>query len=279
MSNIMNDFPFSPFFEILERDGFRVTIRDYRRVAAALRASGPLTEKRLKTVLMSLLVRDIDQKDLFERRFDAFFDRDLGTRIEEIDMERAISDLETISKSDVVSKRKRKARRKRVRLPEPPPAKSRRPLLFLLPILLIAVAVLIYIDPFEPTQTPVATPTPAPLQTPEPGFTPAPTPSTSTPKSRVRVYENVPTVTVKYTEPEDAEWKIYASISGGMLAALMLFMLYGRISTKIPEDKAPEWSRDAPRHFRLGQIGGKLPPRLDGETLDRLADLLGYFEL
>ncbi|MCI5150974.1 MAG: hypothetical protein D3916_16590, partial [Candidatus Electrothrix sp. MAN1_4] len=69
-------FPLSPFLQALEQDGFRLTIRDYDRIAMVLATGGPngdWTLQRLRSALRTLLARNREQQDLFERRFDAFF--------------------------------------------------------------------------------------------------------------------------------------------------------------------------------------------------------------
>lgn len=268
----MNDFPFSPFFEILERDGFRVTVRDYRRVATALRASGPWTAKRLRTVLMSLLVRDADQKDLFIRRFGDFFESGPETRIPDIDLERAVSDLESLAKKDARPRPERPVR-KPIRKPEPPGEKPRRsPLATLIVLLIAAIGLLIF--NLIPDQTPDPLPTPTPVPSP----TPTPTP---TERPKMRVYENTPHVTITYTQDSQIfgkDWQLLAAVTGGLPAVLFAFALFVRRTTQIPDDKAPEYDPEAPRHYRLGQIGGKPPSRMDAEILDFLADFLGYFQ-
>ncbi|MCP4426669.1 MAG: hypothetical protein GY803_19425, partial [Chloroflexi bacterium] len=49
-------------------------------------------------------------------------------------------------------------------------------------------------------------------------------------------------------------------------------------SRKIPEDSAPPCDSEKDRRFFLGRIGGKPKPRLDNETLNHLADSMGYFQ-
>ncbi|CAK8720616.1 hypothetical protein GKODMF_12205 [Candidatus Electrothrix gigas] len=66
-------FPLSPFLRILEQDGFRLTIRDYDRIAMVLATDGDWTLQRLRSVLRTLLARNREQQDIFERRFDTFF--------------------------------------------------------------------------------------------------------------------------------------------------------------------------------------------------------------
>ncbi|CAK8725493.1 hypothetical protein KKHLCK_16860 [Candidatus Electrothrix laxa] len=66
-------FPLTSFLHVLEGDGFRLTVRDYDRIALVLATSGDWTLVRLRSVLCALLARNEDQRDLFERRFDEFF--------------------------------------------------------------------------------------------------------------------------------------------------------------------------------------------------------------
>ncbi|MCP4405284.1 MAG: hypothetical protein GY801_49290, partial [bacterium] len=49
-------------------------------------------------------------------------------------------------------------------------------------------------------------------------------------------------------------------------------------SRKIPEDRAPPCDSEKDRRFFLGRIGGSAQPRLDNETLNHLADSMGYFQ-
>jgi len=66
-------FPLASFLHVLEGDGFRLTVRDYDRIALVLATDGDWTLARLRSVLCALLARNEDQQDLFARRFDEFF--------------------------------------------------------------------------------------------------------------------------------------------------------------------------------------------------------------
>lgn len=74
---IMNDFPLSPFLITLSTDGLTVGISDYDRITRVLRTGGPWTLERLRGVLSALLVKNQEQEDIFNRRFDQFFSRRL----------------------------------------------------------------------------------------------------------------------------------------------------------------------------------------------------------
>jgi hypothetical protein len=67
-------FPLSTFFQSLESDGIRLTVRDYNRIARVLGCNGRWTLARLRDVLLALLAKDENQRELMGRRFDDFFD-------------------------------------------------------------------------------------------------------------------------------------------------------------------------------------------------------------
>ncbi len=97
-------------------------------------------------------------------------------------------------------------------------------------------------------------------------------------EERYRVYPNFPTVTVE-REPvagRDA-WMWPAGLAALLLLASVGYGGWLWRWRKPPVDEAPEWDPEKPRLFRSGKIGGLPAPCLDRETLDRLADSLGYF--
>ncbi|MCP4287760.1 MAG: hypothetical protein GY792_25535, partial [Gammaproteobacteria bacterium] len=122
------------------------------------------------------------------------------------------------------------------------------------------------------------TPTVSPLVTP--------TPVAEVPlKERKRRYVNVPYIEslnhIPLSQLPQSGFAQYAGYAaGGMLFILVMYGLYLWQSRKIPEDDAPyiNDSEEAPRHFALGSIGGKPAPRFDDESLNHLADSMGYFQ-
>lgn len=68
-----NYFPLHLFFERLSRAGIAVSIRDYRRISRVLATDGDWTLQRLERVLGNLLVRDRDERLLFQHEFRGFF--------------------------------------------------------------------------------------------------------------------------------------------------------------------------------------------------------------
>ncbi len=72
-------------------------------------------------------------------------------------------------------------------------------------------------------------------------------------------------------------WKRSAWIAAALLLLQAAFGAWLWWLRQPPKDEAPEWDPDAPRLFRTARLGGDPSPWLDKETLDRLADTLGYF--
>lgn len=270
----MAQIPLQIFFETLENDGFKITFRDHRRVATALRTSGEWTVRRLRVVLLSLLVRDIEKKDLFLRRFDDFFRLSLKTKIKPMDLASALSDLKTFTESEKNT--------------DLPPDGNIRPVLptwsektsdpsrkWIWPLLLtlLCVCLLLFYQAYRPVK-----------KTPEirqPGKSvEIRIPETKIDHANLRTYKNVPRIdTLVYLQPESRKnivsWPIYTGI---LFIGLIAYILYLLRHSSISDDKAPDFDREGRHHFRMGDIGGSLPPRLDRETLDQLADYIGYFQ-
>ncbi|MCP4700099.1 MAG: SUMF1/EgtB/PvdO family nonheme iron enzyme [Gammaproteobacteria bacterium] len=74
----MSSFPLLSFLLALESDGICLTARDYERIARVLGSDAEWTLARLRDVLLTLLAKDEEQRDLFLKRFQGFFDTDLA---------------------------------------------------------------------------------------------------------------------------------------------------------------------------------------------------------
>ena len=94
-THAMNDFPLNPFLAAIA-DDFRLTVRDYERIDTVLRTGGPWSISRLRDTLLALLAKNEAQADVFLRRFEAFFKTDLERSFPELDIKRALTDLETL---------------------------------------------------------------------------------------------------------------------------------------------------------------------------------------
>lgn len=92
--------PLQPFLVALSAEGFRLTVRDYERIALVLRANGPWTILRLRDSLRALLARDEDQSERFDACFATCFDLDLtiDPALAEVDVRQALAFLENAAR-------------------------------------------------------------------------------------------------------------------------------------------------------------------------------------
>ena len=84
-------------------------------------------------------------------------------------------------------------------------------------------------------------------------------------------------ITLHKTDPT-WRWLPYAAGAAFFLCAAGLYGIVIWRKQQIPPDEPAAWDADKPRHFRLGSIGGRAAPWLDDETLNHLADSMGYFQ-
>ena len=90
-----NHFPLAPFLAALTEARITTTLADYQRIQTVLMAGGPWTRQQLRDALQSLLVRNPDHEQTFQRLFDSFFhlpDQDQQTYAA-LDLKRALDDL------------------------------------------------------------------------------------------------------------------------------------------------------------------------------------------
>ena len=95
---------------------------------------------------------------------------------------------------------------------------------------------------------------------------------------RKRLYRDVPYVKDIEYVPISTNWQRLTAFAVFFLLAALGYAIYLWRSRKIPEDRAALWDKDKPRFFPLGSIGGEPAPRLCDETLNQLADCMGYFK-
>lgn len=247
----MEVYPLAPFLVSLAADGICVTLRDYDRISLALRAGGPWTVKQLRGVLLALLVRDPEQEDAFLQRFDSFFKTDLATESGPSDdqLYRVLEDLQGLGRHRASSEKQR---------PLPRPVLIKPGFIHYQKriIWIILLGFLIFLQPpFSITpvkiEDPVFKNSPGTLNVPEEA------PPLPTPLGRLRfAYYFVPII----------------------LLAGAFFGYYIWQRRKISPYRQPRWNKDAPRHFRLGTIGGLPSKHLEPLSLDYVASLMGYFQ-
>ena len=135
----------------------------------------------------------------------------------------------------------------------------------------IGVGLVLYF--FSPGPGPVIEPAPPTPVQPVP-IQPDP------PEPAQRLYPDMPAVerVEYYPLPEPSRrWMLYAALALLSLLATMGYGVHLHRARKVPEDRPAQFNKGAPRHFSLAGVGGPRAPLLDDETLDQLADSMGYF--
>jgi formylglycine-generating enzyme required for sulfatase activity/uncharacterized protein with von Willebrand factor type A (vWA) domain len=232
---------FAPFLGSLDTIGIRLTLRDYERINRVLRTGGHWDLERLRFTLIALLVRNPDQETDFQRRFDRFFllESEAEANLETIDVRRVLEELRRLSEKGVVQ-RERKPVTAWPRAFKPIPESGRK-------------------DDNEFVPLP-----PARAKQREVDEEPADLAQTaSLPPSEPQ------------TEPANPPAEDYSRFPFGF--AMCNDEVIGE-TFELPDAEALVWNENLPRLFRPSTIGGRPALRLDNETLDQLADSLGYFQ-
>ena len=280
-----NIFPFAPFFETLERDGFRFALNDYRRIGVVLSSEANWDRDLLRGVLASLLVREPEQIGIFRRRFDQFFDPDLfiDPAIEKMNHDRALSELSELAgrRTPFVWKGVREwASGSRTAAVDSKPPTSMRRTFVLLAVLVCLASAYFFQDAWVPRMFDALFPQPKIVrivsEVPRPVEKPEELPE------EMRRYEGLPRIERVSAEQIDKvePWKTWFAVFLALLAASVGWTVFVWNYIRVPKDKPPpaDLGRDAPRFFSTGDIGGPPPPFLTSSRLDRLADMLGYFQ-
>lgn len=277
-----NESPLTPFLASLAADGIYLTLRDYERVHLALQTSGPWTLIRLRDTLLALLAKDEEQYALLRRRFHEFFAAELAVEAEiaALDTQQVLTDLRHLAAQRPVIDKPKSARINLTPLIfsqriAPPKVKLGFWTAWFV-LLVVGLGMVSYLLFFPGAPEPAEV-LPPPTQVAELVVTPTALPAA---QSRKRLYTDVPYVAdIRYELLESFPlWQRYAGIAVFFFFAALLYGLYLWRSHKIPEDEAPVYNPDGPRHFALGSIGGEPAPRLNDVTLNELADSMGYFQ-
>ncbi|MEZ4866215.1 MAG: hypothetical protein R3C14_33165 [Caldilineaceae bacterium] len=278
----MNDFPLTPFLSSLAADGIHLTLRDYERVHLALQTGGPWTIIRLRDTLLALLAKDMEQHDLLQRRFNDFFATELAVDadIAALDLHQLLTDLRQLAAHHPPLAKPTPiltTLAKRIVPPRLTPPKVNLDFWTAwFALLVVGLGVVAYML-FWPPAPPAVEAPPPPTQVAEIVATPTALPAA---QPRKRLYTDVPYVArIDYVPLETFPlWQRYAGVAAFFLFAALLYGLYLWRAHKIPEDEAPVYDPNGPRHFPLGAIGGQPAPRLTNATLSELADAIGYFQ-
>ncbi len=278
----MDAFPLTPFLASLSSDGIRVMLDDYDRIGVALRAEGPWTMGQVRDVLAALLVQSPDQEDAFLRRFGEFFDLSLDTSAVDraIDVEEVRRELSTLLEPPRAIMPLADIESSKIGPPsEPVPwwarlkVDAKRTTVLAAVLLAIELAALggvaLYWHLTPPRPAEVTIPPDDAATTSEPS---APAPQQQEETVTVTP-DGKPTPVALPRTLTDA-----AGVVGSLIVlALLAGAIYHATRKRDEESEPPRWSKDGPRLFPTGSIGGRVPPRLDNATLDLVADSLGYF--
>ncbi|MCP5085854.1 MAG: hypothetical protein GY952_03485, partial [Rhodobacteraceae bacterium] len=277
----MDYFPLDAFLITLENDGFRLTVSDYERIRLALGSGGAWDLARVRSVLTALLVKDEEQREIFLRRFDRFFDAALPGLPEDvcIDVHKVLEDIETFKQRP--NTMTNAAQKPEFRRPAVSPAvdtqqKRSYPALFLriIFVVLLTGAMFTSLRPLFETEEEK----PPVVQEVE-KREPVQISVRDLSKIPNRVYQ-VPVVKKIEKRPiaGQDDWKYYALLSVLLLLVTILDGLYLRYLKQPLKDEALTWNKSGVRHFPLEKLGGKPAPRLDDAALAHLADCMGYFQ-
>ncbi|MCP5087521.1 MAG: choice-of-anchor D domain-containing protein, partial [Rhodobacteraceae bacterium] len=118
----MNMFPLQAFLTSLKADGFRITMRDYQRIAAVLRTGEVWTLPRLRDTLLVLLAKDVEQQEIFERRFRQFFKADLQEEkiLPAIDIQKVLAELQQLAHIKREQKQREEEQKEQEEKKQPP---------------------------------------------------------------------------------------------------------------------------------------------------------------
>jgi len=281
-------FPLAEFLGSLSDLGIRVTLDDYRRIALALRAGGPWTRTQLRGVLAALLVCDRDQLAPFRRRFDSFFSlAEQGEApIAPLDVERALSELRQVAAEPrskriaLVWPRRSGETGKRGLGDDEPETPPDHPWRWTVLGLFLLAGLLLLGQWIAPPRSPVKPPNASPPQTATGSLNPVRLPPIVSDRSfeLMRTYPEAPVLRLKSYRPwpKPPAWTDYRLLAVAALGWGVWVWRWVRSLRRITIQDEPRWD-SGPRLFRPGTVGGTPAPRLDRQTLDRVADSLGYF--
>ncbi|MCP4351404.1 MAG: hypothetical protein GY795_38550, partial [Desulfobacterales bacterium] len=301
----MNIFPLAPFLIELESEGFRFTLHDYKRISIVLRSSGVWTINRLRSVLLSLLVRDRENKNLFLQKFNSFFKLSLEEKavFTEIDIKSALDCLHKLAQGDYIPEEEPEVNNEPGELhtssdqdDKQAGKRSWRLLIMLLGLSFAVIMIGYYLNQIigGSEETP---PRSQPLVTAKEEHRPSPLPSiekkysgeypssqkeytenflSSLKKQTYRLYKNL--LYLKEIKPISSNWKIFAGVAGVLIIAIILLCSFYLLKLRSIYRSPLEWNENAPLHFRLGDICKEIPPCLSPKILDKLTGCIGYFQ-
>ena len=263
-------------FLVFLGDEFCLNVRDYERIAFALQAGGTWTIEQFRDMLLSLLVKDFEQQEVFLRQFNMFFKPVSEPVLSDNDVSLFLDKLKELTHNKIKkTKPKRSFVRPTVRHLIPGYEKENRKINYgqwgFMPLL--CMFFLLILDPF-------LFPMPVPPNIPDVSIH-EPKPHeiiTETLTKKVCFIKKIETIPVKLHYKPSKKFKIYAAAAVLLLFMFIAYGFYLWYSSKIRDDLPPPCDYQDPDFFSLGVIGGKPEPVFNDDTLDNISDSLGYFQ-
>ncbi|MEO5373459.1 MAG: formylglycine-generating enzyme family protein [Alphaproteobacteria bacterium] len=286
-----NSFLLAPFLETLASDGIRPTLNDYRRIALVLGTGGEWSVARLRAVLITILVRDRKLRPAFEHRFDVFFPPGREATLDVVDVARALADLRMLAERPVVAPVDASAEPGTVAAETGTEAPGRwlrspRRRRWVYGIgHVLAVLMVMLIGPVSDVEksAPRGAMPPAPARVEDNAPAAEPPPPPPPPQQlRERLYSGVPIVKSVEAiddgrpDPLRNPW-LWATAA--LLLANLLYWWGVRVWSGAPRGRVPDIPADRQQPFRASDVGGAPEARLNAETLDVLADLVGHVDV
>jgi hypothetical protein len=280
----MNRFPFSPFIALLQAQGFYLTHRDYINILTVMHLEGRWTRTRLKFTLQSLIIKTRDDHYLFDHIFNDYFQlADQDIVFTDLDINEAKKDLHELALKDAgllerfIHKAFSEPRRPKISVRHRrsrPPQPSRKSWIAFGLMVLVVVGLLSFQGhhvgktlPVKPVSKMISNkpvPKPPPIEMPDIEL-PAPKKPDipKPPPARPFVFK---------------DWQLRAGISASLFALILLYVVILWKTHRFKLPKKLDVDKKGKKFFNPAIIGGKPDPWLDSDTLDHLADCLGYFE-
>jgi hypothetical protein len=280
----MNRFPFSPFIALLQAQGFYLTHRDYINILTVMHLEGRWTRTRLKFTLQSLIIKTRDDHYLFDHIFNDYFQlADQDIVFTDLDINEAKKDLHELALKDAgllerfIHKALSEPRRPKISVRHRrsrPPQPARKSWIAFGLMVLVVVGLLSFQGHHVGKTLPVKPVSKMISNKPVPKPPPIEMPDIERPAPKKPDIPKPPPVRPFVFK----DWQLRAGISASLFALILLYVVILWKTHRFKLPKKLDVDKKGKKFFNPAIIGGKPDPWLDSETLDHLADCLGYFE-
>jgi hypothetical protein len=280
----MNRFPFSPFIALLQAQGFYLTHRDYINILTVMHLEGRWTRTRLKFTLQSLIIKTRDDHYLFDHIFNDYFQlADQDIVFTDLDINEAKKDLHELALKDAgllerfIHKAFSEPRRPKISVRHRrsrPPQPARKSWIAFGLMVLVVVGLLFFQGDHVGKTLPLKPVSEVISNKPVPKPPPIEMPDIERPAPKKPDIPKPPPVRPFIFK----DWHLRAGISASLFALILLYVVILWKTHRFKLPKKLDVDKKGKKFFNPAIIGGKPDPWLDSDTLDHLADCLGYFE-